>query len=142
MLAPGTRHAAASQRPGRRKVGTVGRDYPPQSRLVKNAATGVTPRDGAFPTALVSTQLAPSVRSTSAALPGSDEHVEDVSLVSGLVAVPGLAPRDVISQTHPPTPLRASRSCGIGSWGGQRPSLADYVRGPAATRGAIAARAC
>jgi len=32
--------------------------------------------------------------------------------------------------------------CGIGSCGVPRPSLADYVRGPKATRGAIAAEAC
>src|SRR5262249_194313 len=40
LLAPGTRQAEASQRPGRRKVGTVGRDYPPESHVVKNAAAG------------------------------------------------------------------------------------------------------
>src|SRR5262249_60412636 len=40
LLAPGTRHAEASQRPGRRRVGTVGRDYPPESHVVKNAAAG------------------------------------------------------------------------------------------------------
>ena len=35
--------------------------------------------------------------------------------------------------------LEIGRDCGIGSWGGRYPILADYARGPAATRGAIAA---
>jgi len=32
--------------------------------------------------------------------------------------------------------------CGISSWGGRCLSLADYVRGPKATRGTTAAAAC
>jgi hypothetical protein len=32
--------------------------------------------------------------------------------------------------------------CGSGFWGGQRPSLADYVIGTGATRGATAAGQC
>ena len=32
--------------------------------------------------------------------------------------------------------------CGIGFWGGQCLSLAEYARGPAATRAATAAAAC
>ena len=41
--------------------------------------------------------------------------------------------------------LTALQSCGIGKWGflkGRCLRMADYVRGPAATRGAIAAGAC
>ena len=38
--------------------------------------------------------------------------------------------------------LRGVTSCGSGFWGGQRPSLADYVIGTGATRGATAARQC
>ena len=38
--------------------------------------------------------------------------------------------------------LRGVTSCGSGFWGGQRPSLADYVIGTGATRGATAAGQC
>jgi len=38
--------------------------------------------------------------------------------------------------------LRGVTSCGSGFWRGQRPSLADYVIGPGATRGATAAGQC
>jgi len=38
--------------------------------------------------------------------------------------------------------LRGVTSCGSGSWGGQCLSLADYVIGPGATRGATAAGQC
>src|SRR5262249_9667239 len=41
LLAPGTRHAAVSRQPGWRKVGTVGRDYPPGTRMVKDTVKGV-----------------------------------------------------------------------------------------------------
>ena len=36
----------------------------------------------------------------------------------------------------------AAQLCGIGSWGARCPSLADYVKGPAATRSVTAAAAC
>src|SRR5215467_3154766 len=42
VLALRTRHAGASQRPGRQKVGIVGRDYPAETRVVKNTVTRVT----------------------------------------------------------------------------------------------------
>src|SRR5215510_5520205 len=53
VLAPRTRHAGASQWPGRRKVGTVGRDYPPGTLVVKNTIIRVTPGNGASPPLLV-----------------------------------------------------------------------------------------
>ena len=39
-------------------------------------------------------------------------------------------------------PARASTRCGIGSWGGQRPSMGDYVTGVEPTDGAPAAGGC
>src|SRR5215831_5408838 len=48
-------------------------------------------------------------------------------------------PRLRTSSTRTACPSRGRWSCGIGSWGGQRPNLADSVRGSAAMGEATAA---
>ena len=74
--------------------------------------------------------------------------ISDRRLTLGLAALllascasPG-ATRDGSAVTESSDPRFAAGGCVSGSWGGQRLSMGDYVRGLGATRGANAAGAC
>jgi hypothetical protein len=80
------------------------------------------------------TRPPPSESSTAEAVHRSEPLKQDqMRERETLIALHQLKRRGCASSTS------GSGSCGIGSWVGQRPSLADYVRGTGTPRGATAA---